>query len=208
MFRLSEADKRIAKMAALITLTDNAGRILADRAEKGVSKHRALEALMGIEWTSDLTRASGSGRINRLPQSMRGENFSTWGYEPFRDMLIYAGDSHSPAIHAQWIVWRRWITRFHLSEITDIKSCMGSVARFATRNIRTPNCLSRIPFNQQTAAGWEIPHTDMMVWIWQATRQDLVGFPCALNWSDLTSHPDFQDLIARLRTNSVGSTGI
>ena len=195
-------------MTALITITDNANQILADRTEKAETKHRAVAALMAIEWAADLARAVGSGRINRLLQAMRNEDFPMEEYGPFRDMLIYAGDSHSPAIHAQWIVWRRWITRFHLSEITDIKNCMGSVARFATRNIRTPNCLSRIPFNQQTAAGWEIPHTDMMVWIWQATRQDLVGFPCALNWSDLTSHPDFQDLIARLRTNSVGSTGI
>ena len=66
MSHLSESDKRMGKMAALITLTDNAKRILSDRAESADSKRKAVAALMAIDWTADLTREVGSGRINRL----------------------------------------------------------------------------------------------------------------------------------------------
>ena len=83
-------------MTALITLTDNANRILADRMVSAEAKRKAVSALMAIDWAADLTRAVGSGRINRLLQEMRNEHFPMEEYEPPRDMLIYAAGENPP----------------------------------------------------------------------------------------------------------------
>ena len=61
-------------MTALITLTDHANRILADRTQTADARHKAVAALMAIDWPADLTRIVGSGRVNRLLQAMRNEN--------------------------------------------------------------------------------------------------------------------------------------
>ena len=85
---------------------------------------------------------------------------------------------------------------------------MGLIARFDTRNIRTPNCLARIPFNQLVAAEWGLFHLEMLVWIWKAARKDAGEFPRALPKSEMKPHPDFHGLIFSLRAKSANSTRI
>ena len=97
MSPLSESDRRMAKMAALITLTDNATRLLADRAESTDAENKAVTALISVERASDLPIAVGSRRLSLLLQAMRGADFPTGEYELFRDILICtAGESPYP----------------------------------------------------------------------------------------------------------------
>ena len=128
--------------------------------------------------------------------------------EPFRDMLIYAAGEKSTILHHQWIVWQKLITRFHLFGTTGITTWMGLIARFDTRNVRTPSCLARIPFNQLVAAEWELSHPDMMAWIRRAARQDTGEFDRTLPTSEMTPKPDFQGLISSLRARTANSTNI
>ena len=164
-------------MTALITLTDNADRILAGRTESKDAKQKAVTALMAIEWATDLATAVGSKRANRLLRASRNERFPTDEYELWRDMMIYSTGESAPIQHTQWVVWRKLIARFRLCEIADIKALMRLVARFDKRCIRAPGCLARIPFDQLMAAEWKIPHPDMLVWILQVAMQDAGEFP-------------------------------
>ena len=124
-FRISETDTRISKTTALIALTDNANRILDGRTETAEAGSRSAEALLAIELTADLRRSVASGRINRLLQSMRGEDSHMEGYATFWGILIYAMAAQSPALHAQRGAWKRLIKRSRLFGITYIKNWLG-----------------------------------------------------------------------------------
>ena len=72
----------------------------------------------------------------------------------------------------------------------------------------TPLCLQRILYAELIAADWGLPHPDMIIWIWQATRGDFP--PCLITrpHAEFTPPGDFQGLIRSLRTGSADHTDI
>ena len=82
------------------------------------------------------------------------------------------------------------------------------MARLDSRGLRSPLCLSKVPFGQLIAAPWDLPHPDMLIWVWQAARTDHEPSRTALPRSAYTPPSDFQELICSLRADSIQDTGI
>ena len=168
----------------------------------------AVLALMAIGWTPALVKAVGFKILNDILKYVRQDVLDGPTYRLFADMIVHASDEQIPREHTQWRIWRQLIIRFHLFEISDIKAWAAPISRFRSRGIRSPLCLQRIPYAELIAADWELPHPDMIIWIWQAARRD--SAPCHFErpHAEITPPDDFQTLIRTLRTDHVADTGI
>ena len=89
-----------------------------------------------------------------------------------------------------------------------MKAWVALISRFDSRGVRPPSCLQQIPYAELIAADWELPHPDMLIWIWQAARYD--SSPCliARPHAEFTPPDDFRGMIRSLRTDSADRTDI
>ena len=67
----------------------------------------------------------------------------------------------------------------HLFEVTDINALVALISLSDSRGARAPLFLRRIPYIELMAADWELPHPDILIWIWQAARHD--SAPCLIS---------------------------
>ena len=104
--------------------------------------------------------------------------------------------------------WRQLLIRFHLFEVMDIMDWGALISRFDSRGLRDPMCLQRRPNAELMEADCELPHPDMIIWIWQADRPD--SAPClhCRPRAEFAPPGDSQSLIRPVRTDSVGNTAI
>ena len=100
------------------------------------------------------------------------------------------------------------LIRFHLFEVKGVKAWGAPISRLDARGIRSPLCLQRIPYAELVAAGWELPHPDMSIWIWQTARRDSSPFRITGPHSERTPPDDFRRLIRPLQTDNIVDTDI
>ena len=123
-------------------------------------------------------------------------------------MIVRASDEEMPLEHTQWRIWRILLIRFQLFEVTDVKAWVALISRFGARGIRSPLCIQRIPYAELIAADWELPHPDMSIWIWQASRHD--SSPCRITkpHAEHTPPDGFHGMIRSLRTDNMANADI
>ena len=105
-------------------------------------------------------------------------------------------------------VWKSAIIRFHLYEIAARHDREFFIARFDSRGIRSPLHMVRIPFAELTKADWELPNTDMLVWIWQAVREYSSPYRPNIPFRLDSPTPDLQNLIYSTRKRDINSTQV
>ena len=179
-------------------MTGHANRTLADRAASKTDKEQAILALMALNWKPSVLKAIGSRPMNLLLRRLRDNVLPADEYRIFADMIVRATDEAMPILHSRWALWQGVITRFHLYEIAGVKCWISLIARFDTRGIRSPICLRRIPFGGLIRPGWETPNPDMLLWLWQAAREDGSLARPTLPHMEHTPEPDFQNQILSL----------
>ena len=207
MIHLSSTDQTKAKIMALRLITANANRIVTDRSETLKDKEDAVLALMSIEWAPSIAQAIGSRDLNRLLHYIRQDVLPADEYRIFADMIAHATDETRTFEHAQWALWRGAIIRYYLFEISPLRGWISLVARLDSRGIRTPTDLARCEFSDLEATDWQLPHPDMLIWLWQGARQGNTTRPPATSHRPLSSAADLQSLILSLRTDDIRLTG-
>ena len=208
MIHLSESESLQSKTAALTVLTENANKALADRSLSLAGKKEALSALMAAEWSPATVRSIGSKALNRLLHLVRSDVMKGEEYRNFADMITLAADPAQPSFHGQWDLWKSAITRFHLYEIAEQGDWKGLVAQLDGRGVLSPLHLQMIPFAELIKADWELSHPDMLIWLWQAAREDDGPNRPNLPFRLHTPSPDLQELIVPLRKKHIDSTHI
>ena len=164
--------------------------------------------MMALDWTPALVQAVGFKLLGDVLKYVRQGALDGPTYRLFADMIVHASDEPIPPEHTQWRIWRQLMIRFHLFEVTDIKAWVALIARFDSRGIRPPICLQRIPYTGLMATGWELPHPDMLIWIWHAARHDSSTCLTSRPHAEFTPPDDFQSLICTLRANSVDTADV
>ena len=101
MINLSGGDQQHSRTQALIVITDNANKILADRDAAMKMKEDSLVAMTALGWPPKVVKAIGGRPLNKIFQRSRDEVFDRGGYILFRDMIIFATDAGVPIGHAQ-----------------------------------------------------------------------------------------------------------
>ena len=208
MFHLPNTDRRTAKTFALRIITENANRIMAERSSTREDKENALMALMAIEWTPDLARSVGGRALNRLLCRIRNNVFSDEEYKIFSDMIAHATNEEIPPNHSQWELRRSVIIKFHLYEMSTLREWVSLVARLDSRGLRPPADLARINFSDLEEFERDLPHPDMLLWLWQGARQSLAAVPVTHPRTATGAAPDLQSLILSLRRGDIRDTAV
>ena len=205
MVSLSGAGQH-SRTHALIVLTDNANKILADSTSTKQQKEDALIDMMALGWAPMAVKAIRDRPLNKLPKRIQNEVFDKEEYILSRDMIIFSTDDGVSLEHTQRNLWRELMVRFHLFEITDMRHWVALVAHLDTKGLRTPMRLQRVPFSELLAVGWQLEHPDMLVMLWQAARSDASAHTMSLLDKALVSPEAFHALILSLRHESIRDT--
>ena len=125
---------------------------------------------MAIDWAPALVKEVGSKPLNGALSTSGGcIRFGTippfLGYDRSRDGWRDATGAYSMADSAP-------INHSSSFRFTDVGSWVAPISRFGTRVIISTLRRQLIPYADLIAADWELPHPDMMIWIWQAARHD------------------------------------
>ena len=208
MLHLPTNESILAKRTALGVITTHAIKVLSGRSVGQTDKEQAALALMAVGWTPATAKAIGWRRLNGLLHQIRNQVLAGEAYRVFADMIARASDPGVPILHTQWELWKTVIAKYHLFEIADLQSWTSLVARLDTKSVRTPWDLHRIEFRELNEIDWGADNPDMLLWLWQAARQQAtpgtVSPPVAL----YTPQPGFRKLILSLRKDHIDSTQI
>ena len=144
MFRSARSGGFQGESYALRILTKNTLSSLTDRTSTYTAIMDSVLSIMAIGWAPSLATAVGVNQSNDVLKYARQGVLDAPTYRPTDDMIVRASGEKIPLGRTQWRIRLQLLTRFHLSDVADIKSRGALISRFGSRGIR-PRCVSNGP---------------------------------------------------------------